>query len=98
MRDQRDVLQIQRIEHRCEIVRQRVDVEPATRIARAAVAAAVIGDAARALGERRRLVAPAIGCEGPTAHENERLARAPVAVEELGAVARLDERTGDASG
>jgi hypothetical protein len=53
MRDERDVLQIQRIEHRCEIVSERVDVEAADRVARAAVAAAVIGDATRALGERR---------------------------------------------
>src|SRR4029078_5513931 len=98
MRDERDVLQIQRIEHCCEIVSQRIDVEAATGVARAAVAAAGVGDATRALGERRCLITPAIGRERPTAHEHERLTNAPVSIEELDAAPGLDERTSAASG
>ena len=94
--DQRHVAEIERVEHRGEIVRQRVVVVAAARLARASVAAAIVGDAAEAvLDQRGHLVVPHRRREGPGREEDDRTARAPVAVEQVLAVPGHDERAVD---
>jgi hypothetical protein len=55
-----------------------------------AMAATVMRDGAKAVGRHEdRLVVPGVGIERPAMAEHDRLARAPVLVEDLGAVLRV---------
>ena len=56
--DQHHVMEVQLLEQRAEVVRERIVVIPASRIAAPTVAALVVGDAARMLGERDHLILP----------------------------------------
>ncbi len=61
MADQRHVVQIERFDHRRQIVGQRVEIIASPRIARPAMAATVISDAAQPLlAERLPLIVPEI--------------------------------------
>src|SRR5262249_34011460 len=72
---------------------ERVVVEASSGIARPTVAALVIRDAANALIRKMdHLVLPEIRIDGPAVDEDRRLARAPLAVKEARAIARLDKR------
>jgi len=64
--DEDDVAEVERVEERREIVRVRVHVVAGPRLARAAVAAAVVGDdAMAALGHEHHLQIPRVGRQRP---------------------------------
>ena len=88
------VLQIERLDQRREIVGVGVHLVAVPRLARSAVAAAVVRDAAVAVrGEEHHLVFPGVGAERPAVAEDDRLSRAPVLVVDLRAVLDFYERT-----
>ncbi len=82
---------------RGEVVGIGVDIVAVPRLARAAMAAPVMGDAAIAVrGEEEHLVLEGVGAERPAMAEDDRLSRAPILVIDLGAVLGRD-RAHDAS-
>ena len=84
--------QIERLDQRREVVGVGVHVVAVPGLARAAVAAAVVGDAAVAAGgQEQHLVFPGVGAERPAVAEDDRLPGAPVLVVDLRAVFRFDE-------
>jgi hypothetical protein len=94
--DQRDAAEIERVEHGRKVVRQRVVVVAAARLARAAVTATIVGDAAEAIVDQRgHLVIPHRHRERPGREEDDGASRAPVAMEQVLTVPGPDERTVD---
>src|SRR5439155_228597 len=78
------VLQVEGLDERREVVGVRVHVVTAPRLARAAVAATVVRDAAvTARREEDHLVLPCVGRERPAVAEDDGLPRSPVLVIEL---------------
>jgi hypothetical protein len=74
-----------------EIVGIMIHVVAGPRLARAAVAAAVMGDDPEAVvQEEHHLGIPIVGRQRPAMAEHDRLPRAPVLVEDLGAVLACD--------
>ena len=88
--DQHHVMEVQLLEQRAEVVRERIVVIPASRIAAPTVAALVVGDAARMLGERDHLILPDVTIDRPSVHEDDRPTLTPAAPEQLHAVAGFD--------
>ena len=85
------VLQIERFDQRREIVGVGVHVVAVPGLARAAVAAAVVGDAAVAVRrQEEHLVLPGVGAQRPAVAEDDGLPGAPVLVVDLRAVFRGD--------
>ena len=81
------VLQVEFFDQRSEIVCVSIHVVAVPRLARAAVAAAVMGDAAiAARGEIEHLIFEGIGRQRPAMTEDHRLSAAPVVVIDLRAV------------
>src|ERR1044071_8552209 len=90
---QRDVAQVERLDHGSQISGETVIPAAAPGGARAAGAAPVVRDAAQALvGEVDHLVFPEVGAEGPGVDEDDGWARSPVPVEQARSVAGRDER------
>ena len=80
--DQDGVVQVERLDQLREVVGVGVHVVAVPRLAGAAVAAAVVGDAAVAVGgQEEHLVVPGVGVERPAVAEDDGLSRAPVLVE-----------------
>ena len=80
-------LQVERFDERREIVGVGVHLVAVPRLARAAVAAAVVRDAAvSAVGQKDHLVFPGVRAERPAVTEDDGLSRAPVLVINLRAV------------
>ena len=93
MGDQRDLPEVEPVDDRRQVVGQAVVVVAASRVARPAMAAPVVGDAAQALvGQLDELVLPDIGIEAPGMGEDHGLAAPPVDMEQARAVFGLDER------
>ncbi len=91
--DQGDVLQVQRFDHCRQVVGVVVHVVAVPRLARAAMAAAVVGDHAIALGgQEQHLRFPAVRAQRPAMAEGDdrTVLRAPVLVVQLHAVAGGD--------
>ena len=92
------VAQIEMLDHRGGVGGIVVHVVAVRHLARAAVAAAVMRDDAIAmLDEEQHLRVPVVGAQRPAMVEHDRLALAPVLVEDLGSVLCLDIRHGDHS-
>jgi hypothetical protein len=89
--DHRDVLQIERLDQGREIVGVPVHVVAVRRLARAAVTAAIVRDAAEAvLHEEEHLRVPHVGVQRPAVREGDDRARAPVLVVDGGSVFHSD--------
>ena len=89
--DHRGALQIEGFEDLREIVGIRVHVVAVPGLAGAAMAAAVMGDAAVAVrGQEEHLRLPGVGCERPAVAEDHGRPAAPVLVVDLGPVLRRD--------
>src|SRR5262249_32849126 len=87
MADMHGVLEVEMGGHRREIVGIVIHVMAAAALARAAVAAAVRGDDAEALGqEEQQLCIPGLRRKRPAMPADDRLSRTPVLVEYLGTV------------
>src|SRR5262249_30875868 len=91
MADVDRVLQVEHLDELREVVGVRVHVVAGPRLARTAVAAAVVGDAAvPARGQVEHLVFPGIRAERPAVAEDDGWAAAPVLVVDRRAVLRGD--------
>ena len=89
--DQDGVFQVERFDELREVVGIGVHVVAIPGLARPAVAATVMGDAAIAVGgQKQHLSLPAIRTEGPAVAEHHRLSCAPVLVIDLRTVFRRD--------
>ena len=85
------VLQVERFDELREVVGVGVHVVAVPGLARAAVAAAVVGDAAvAARGQEEHLVFEGVGAERPAVAEDDGLSGAPVVVVDLRAVLGRD--------
>jgi hypothetical protein len=85
--DQDRVLQVERLDQLRQIVGVRVHLVAVPRLARAAMAAPVVGDDAAAGGRRvQHLGLPAVRSERPAVAQDDGPAGAPVLVVDLGAV------------
>jgi hypothetical protein len=95
--DEGDLLEVEPVEKAGEIARQGLVVVAAHGLARLTVAAAVVRHGAKALARQPvELAAPDRRAQGPAVDEDDRLAAAGIAIEELLAVAHLDETSGRA--
>ena len=95
--DVHGVAEIERRDERREVVGVGVHLVAVPRLARAAVTAPVVRDAAVAVArEEHHLRVPGVGGERPAVAEDDGLAGAPVLVVDLGAVPGGDEGHGDA--
>ena len=91
MTDMDRVLQVERRDERREVVGIILQVVAVPGLARAAVAAAVMGDAAVALsGQEDHLVFEGVRAERPAVAEHHRLSAAPILIVDLRAVCRRD--------
>src|SRR5215471_15161131 len=91
MADMHGVLEVEMSGHRRVIVDVVIHVMPDAALARAAVASAVMGDDAEAVvQEEQHLRIPVVGRKRPAMTEDNRLARTPVLVKNLGAVLGVD--------
>src|SRR5438874_1946307 len=91
MADMHRVSQVQRLDERREIVGISIQIVAVPGLAGAAVAAAVMRDAAVALrGQEEHLVLECVGAERPAMAENDRLPRSPILEIDLRAVVRRD--------
>ena len=87
MADMDRVLEVERLDQRREVVGIGVEVVAVPGLARPAMAAAVVGDAAiAARGQEEHLVLERIGGQRPAMAEDDRLPRAPILEIDLGAV------------
>ena len=85
--DQHGIMQIERLDERCQVVGVVVHVVAVPGLAGAPTAAPVMGDGAIAMGGHDdQLVVPGVGIERPAVAEDDGLPRAPVLVKDLGAV------------
>ena len=88
MADQDQIAQVERLDQLGQIVGVLVHVVAVPGLVGAAMAAAVMGDHAKALlAEEQHLLIPGIGRQRPAMGEQDRLARAPILVEQPGPVA-----------
>ena len=93
--DQDGALQVERLDKLREVVGIGVHVVAAPGLARAAMSATVMGNAAIAVGgQEQHLSLPAIRIERPAVAEHHRLSCAPVLVVDLRAVFRRDRAHG----
>jgi len=91
--DEDRVVQVKGLDEVGQVVGVGVQVVAVPRLARSAAATAVVRDGPVAAGcDQEQLVIPSVGGERPAVAEQDRLAAAPVLVENLGAV-----RGGDGS-
>ena len=90
--DQDQIAQIQRFNQQSQIVGVLVDVVTVPGLIRTAVAAAIVGDHPEpALAEKQQLVVPGVGGQRPTVGEQDRLAAAPILVENARAIGRGED-------
>src|SRR5208282_6848736 len=93
MADQGSVAHVELLDDGGQVVGERVVIVAAAGLAGAAMTAPIVGDAARALRDQRsHLVLPHVGVRGPRMDKNYRRARAPVLLEQGGAVSGLEVR------
>src|SRR5215475_1800010 len=93
--DDRRVTNVERVEQRRDIVGERVVVVAAPGVARAAVAPPIERDGAvSASDDAGHLILPERGIETPPMQEDDRLARAPVAMKQRGSIFRSNVRDG----
>ena len=93
--DMYGVAQIQMLGDRSRVSGVVIDVVPFRSLARASVAAAIdADDPVAVLEEKQHLAIPVVRAEGPAVVEDDRLALAPVLVEDLNAIFRGDRAHG----
>ena len=81
------ILEIEMLRHRSQVVGVVVHVVTVAGLGRASVPAPVVGDDAVAvLEEEQQLGVPIVARKRPAMAEDDRLSRAPILVEDLGAV------------
>src|SRR5262245_40616106 len=95
MANMHGVLEIEMRGHRGEVVGVVIHVVAIGNLAGAAVAAAIMGDDAKAvIEEEKHLRVPIVGRQRPAMAEDDGLARAPILVEDLDAVLGGDDGHG----
>ena len=89
--DHRDVLEIQGLDHRCEIVGITVHVVPGRRLAGSAMATTIVcHDSEAVLCEKQHLAVPGVGAQRPSVREGYDRPLAPVFVVDRRAVLHCD--------
>src|SRR4029453_7098473 len=92
MADKRNPAKVELFDHSGEILGECVVIVSLPGVARASMAASVVSDTAQSLaGQVDHLVLPHVGVERPTVDEEDRLAFAPVLIEQARAITRGDK-------